>query len=854
MGKTTKNSKKQSKKNQSKAKNSPKPQTGKKKTEEGLFSLQQKIAIVTFASAILFLSLALIEGRSVWLFLHNALLGIFGYIIYLIPIALLYITAALAFEKKSLGVGMAVAQSLSIMSFVAAFVHLLANDASYLEETALKLQFKDAYVEKLTSANAGAFGAFLGGGFAQLFGKSAALIILGLAIFVVLMIALRVSIVSLYKYASKPVKKVGEMVEKYKEEKSEVDLVSEETDEEVHEAEPEPVFVAEEVDDDESDLNFAPFGEKKTEGTFQELDFDFNASDVADRESGSDTPKTDKNSLLFDDKDKSVEIVAQGYENKTRAPIDFFDEAQDNDIEDGNKRNRAPKTKSSGLTKPEADFLASAENTYALPPYDLLSSPPLNRRVITKKELEVNAQKLIETLDSFGVKVTVSAISRGPSVTRYELHLNRGTKISRVTSLADDIALALAAVSVRIAPIPNKSAIGIEIPNRIRENVYFREVVESQAFRQSKSKLTIALGKDISGKEICTDLEKMPHLLIAGTTGSGKSVCMNSLIQSLLFNATPDEVKLLLIDVKGGVELGAYNGIAHLAVPVVTEARKAAGALSWAVSETGKRYKLFELNKVRNITGYNALAEKSDDMEKLYRIVIFIDELNDLMMVAPNEVEDSICRIAQLARAAGIHLVVATQRPSVDVITGVIKANIPSRIALSVASQVDSRTILDSGGAEKLLGNGDMLFSPVGTTKSTRIQGCFVSDHDILKTVKHIKAQTQADYSEEIIEDIAAMAVETKKRGPGFAGGEQEDELLPKAIELIVREQTASTTFLQRKLRIGYARAANIIDRLEAMGIVGPAEGSKPRAVLLSRQEWLEKYALSEDENAAEDE
>ena len=444
------------------------------------------------------------------------------------------------------------------------------------------------------------------------------------------------------------------------------------------------------------------------------------------------------------------------------------------------------------------------------------------------------AKKLEETLKSFGVEAKVINVSRGPAVTRYELQPSPGVKVSKIVNLSDDISLNLAASGVRIeAPIPGKAAIGIEVPNKEVTPVFLKEIIESKEFKDNPSKLTFSLGKDISGQSMVADIAKMPHLLIAGSTGSGKSVCINSIIISLLYKAKPNEVKLLMIDPKV-VELGIYNGIPHLLIPVVTDAKKAAGALNWAVQEMVNRYKLFADKGVRDIKGYNAIVKSDEGEEPLPQIVIIIDELADLMMVAPNDVEDAICRLAQMARAAGMHLVIATQRPSVDVITGVIKANIPSRIAFAVSSQVDSRTILDMAGAEKLLGKGDMLFYPVGEPKPIRVKGTFVSDKEVERVVENIKAQGSAEYNEDIIEEI-----NSEKETPETAS-EDNDEFLPQAIELVVEAGQASVSMIQRKFKVGYARAARIIDQMEARGIIGGFEGSKPRQVLISKQQWHE--------------
>lgn len=481
---------------------------------------------------------------------------------------------------------------------------------------------------------------------------------------------------------------------------------------------------------------------------------------------------------------------------------------------------------------------------YRYPPLSLLEEGTSGDGADIGDELKQNAELLVDTLKSFGVETRIINISRGPSVTRYELQPAAGVKISKITNLSDDIALNLATVGVRIeAPIPGKAAVGIEVPNKTTASVRLREIIGSKKFEDAKSRLTVAVGKDIAGNVITADLAKMPHLLIAGTTGSGKSVCINSFILSILFKSSPEEVKMLMIDPKV-VELEVYDGLPHLLVPVVTDPKKAAGALGWAVTEMEKRYKLFGEHKVRDIKSYNDLARINPKMDTMPQILIVVDELNDLMMVAPGEVEDSICRLAQKARAAGMNLVIATQRPSVDVLTGLIKANVPSRIALKVANRFDSGTIIDTVGAEKLLGKGDMLFYPVGLAKPLRVQGCWVSDKEIKDVVEYITADdNSAQYSEEISEEIERQAVESgkgKKSGGISDESDDGDEMLPAAIETVVEAGMASTSLLQRKLKLGYARAARIIDMMEEKGIVGPFEGSKPRKVLISKQRYME--------------
>lgn len=490
---------------------------------------------------------------------------------------------------------------------------------------------------------------------------------------------------------------------------------------------------------------------------------------------------------------------------------------------------------------------------YDYPPIDLLSKGKHTSVAGAEAELKENSECLIDTLQSFNIDAQIIGIVRGPSVTRFELTIPRGIKISRITALADDIALSLGAANVRIAPIPDKIAVGIEVPNKTVNTVFIRECISSPAFTNARSRLSFAVGKDITGKPVIGDIAKMPHMLIAGTTGSGKSVCINSMLISLLYKSTPEEVRLIMVDPKM-VELGNYNGIPHLLIPVVTDPKKAAGALNWAVGEMERRYKLFADHQVRNLTGYNDLmraertkAEGEEDgnpeqYQVLPQIVIVIDELADLMMVAAKEVETSICRIAQKARAAGMHLVVATQRPSADVITGIMKANIPSRIAFAVASQIESRIILDTTGAEKLIGKGDMLYAPLGEGKPTRVQGCFISSDEIEAVIAHIKQTSTAEYNEEILEHIERQAEQVDSKGGGASGdaGEDEDEMIEEAIDVIMDCHQASTSMLQRRLKLGYARAARIIDQIEDRGIIGPSEGSKPRQILITKDEWQE--------------
>ena len=486
----------------------------------------------------------------------------------------------------------------------------------------------------------------------------------------------------------------------------------------------------------------------------------------------------------------------------------------------------------------------AGEHPYQYPPLSLLKEGPGDIGGEALVELNANRQRLDDTIHSFGIDANIVNVTRGPSVTRYELELDQGVRLNKLTNLADDIALALGASGVRIAPIPDQiSMVGIEVPNKLVSPVNIHSVIGSREFTDSPSKVSFAVGKDIGGHCIVGNIAKLPHLLIAGTTGSGKSVCTNSLIISLLYKATPDEVRLIMVDPKM-VELGIYNGIPHLLIPVVTDPKKAAGALQWAVTEMMKRYRTFAEVGVRDLAAYNALAARTEGMTKMPQIVVVIDELADLMLVAAKEVEESICRVAQMGRASGMHLIIATQRPSADVITGLMKANIPSRIAFAVASSLESRIILDTTGAEKLVGKGDMLYAPLGQGKPTRVQGCFISPEEIERVVEFVKQSGEAHYSDEVMAKIEESVQEKEKGGAKGAAAEpsddEGDELLPAAVDVVLETGQASVSMLQRRLKLGYSRAARLVDQMEERGIVGPFEGSKPRQLLITREKWQE--------------
>lgn len=501
---------------------------------------------------------------------------------------------------------------------------------------------------------------------------------------------------------------------------------------------------------------------------------------------------------------------------------------------------------------------------YIFPPIDLLKKAPAGSMVDGREEMALNAKRLTATISSFGINAKICGITRGPSVTRYEVELERGVKLSKLTKLSDDIALSLGATGVRIAPVPEKiSIVGIEVPNKTVNIVHLREIIESREFKRSSSSLTFSIGKDIAGTSVVGDIAGLPHLLIAGTTGSGKSVCMNSLIISLMYKSSPEDVRLIMIDPKM-IELGIYNGIPHLLIPVVTDPKKAAGALQWAEHEMMKRYSLIKDKRARDLESYNKIVQKEGG-QKLPKIVILIDELADLMLVAAKEVEGAICRIAAMGRASGMHLVIATQRPSADVITGLMKANIPSRIAFAVDSALNSRIILDNPGAEKLIGKGDMLYFPTGVGKPQRVQGTFITDKEREDVIEFVKESSKATYSEEIIKEIEKAS---GSKGSASASGDKNsreneaDELLEEAVEVALEAGQVSVSMLQRRLKLGYSRAARLVDQMEERGYVGPFEGSKPRQLMITRAQWnamqgkgdtIEEDGFDEDDKADED-
>ncbi len=802
--------------NQRKRKSTQK-RSNTKPSKKGFSINNQLSAVIFFAISILWFCIAIIDAEGLWGIIRTFLFGMFGIFTFIFPLILLVVAVLIALDKTDTKVKSRIIESAILLTTLCSILHIAQcnSDSTYFE--AIKEAFNVFYIDG-SMLGSGVFGAVFGGIILLITGgnKVAAFVIAFIILFILLMIMTKLTLGNLFKGISKPVKKVGEFTsEKISEYNEKAEQLAEERKKRKAEFNPD-VDLGPEPDADAKPLTFEEEPEEELV-SFDEI----------------------KNSKKEPEKIEQEKVI--NLDDIIKKSITK---------EEPKKEEKVAEPKEEAKNTEETDDI-SEKRVYLLPPIDCLNMPKESNAANLEAELKQTAKKLEETLSSFGVETRTVGVCSGPSVTRYEIQPAAGVKISKITNLADDIALNLAASGVRIeAPIPNKAAVGIEVPNKNRRMVTMREVIDQPQYRNAKSKLTVALGKDITGEFVYSDLVKMPHLLIAGTTGSGKSVCLNSMIVSILYNATPEEVKLLMIDPKQ-VEFTVYNGIPHLLVPVVSDPRKASGALAWAVTEMLTRYKTFSENSVRDISGYNSICE-SQGKKKMPQIVIFIDELSDLMMAAPNEVEDSICRLAQMARAAGMHLVIATQRPSVDVITGIIKANIPSRISLSVSSQVDSRTIIDSVGAEKLLGNGDMLYYPVGIPKPIRVQGCYLSDKEVENVVTHIKNQAQSVYDDDVMKEIDKNAANTgaKKKDSAASASDGEDgpadEMLPKAIEAVIEAQSASTTLLQRKLKLGYARAARIVDELEERGIIGPYEGAKPRKVLITKQQWYEMNALAQ--------
>lgn len=769
--------------------------------------------IATVAVSVILFCLAIVSGNGVWNVLHNVYVGIFG-MFAAIVLPLLTIVVTVIFSAKgddAYGYTAKIVEAFVMVFILATFIHVVKNSTGDAFKETIINSYKSASFE----FNGGFIGAVLGWLLLTL-GKAPAIIISVVLFIVDLLLMTGLTIFQFVAGAAKPAKVTYEKVAPAIEERIERRRMNKENIDVPLDTQP----------PEEEDKK--PKSRKK-------------------KAASSDEEMTKVPKEIIDEinrENSNIEMLKNATGRKEEKKPKSIDEIVKDASEDKPNEKKADKSKEFTVSK---EAMESGINDYKLPSVELLSLPIKKSTADISGELKENAQRLIETLRSFNVNATITDISRGPTVTRYELKPAAGVRISKITNLADDIALNLAATHVRIeAPIPGKAAVGIEVPNTVKNTVSMRELIDTPEFYEQRSLLSAGIGKDIAGNCVYCDIAKMPHLLVAGTTGSGKSVCMNSIITSILYRAKPDEVKFLMIDPKQ-VEFSKYANIPHLLVPVVTDPRKAAGALGWAVSEMLQRYQKLSQVGVRDIEGYNKYVQKHEDMESMPKICIFIDEFADLMMAAPKEVEDSVCRLAQMARAVGMHLVIATQRPSVDVITGLIKANISSRIALTVSSQIDSRTILDAAGAEKLLGHGDMLYNPIGASKPLRVQGCFISDEEVEALCDFVKNQGESQYDEEIAKEIEAKAVQDKKSSPFEDDGdaEQLDVLFDKAVDIVLETGTASTSFLQRKLSVGYARGAKIIDQLEEKGIIGPANGSKGREILINRQQWLEMQAYS---------
>lgn len=869
----------------------------KKRQEEARRRREEQLrgirSAVLMAFGVFFVALVIVEGEKAWKFMHDACFGILGYLAYLVgPVLILFgVFEGSGRKIRAFDVLKWVVLALTVSGMTYIFSIVRPTGDTFLEIVS------DLYQMGADKIGTGIISAVLGWPLERYLGTSGAKITIMVLALLTLMFLTGKTFVDLFLFARKGFIAARESVRearqarRLEEARRFVEATSLENLRQADDFEEKAKRIdipydgrkkAQDIPLDGERVSFDP-GREKTVSKHMEPRPDF------DIDMGPDFDPTAEG-IELDPKGPAGPVIKDVLQNEIFA--EFDPEGSGQSMEEYRKAStmfaeteRKMKEASEASVKVDeevgrlsknADALylknANAEaavikekkqpRNYRRPPISLLHRQVTGNERSLETELSRNAERLVGTLESFGVRTRVTNISRGPTVTRYELQPEMGVRINRIVSLADDIALNLAAESVRIeAPIPGKSAVGIEIPNATRQTVALRSIIESEEFQKAKGSLTFSLGKDVTGAVKVDDIEKMPHLLIAGATGMGKSVCINSIILSLLYKCSPDDLKLILVDPKM-VEFGSYNGIPHLYMPVVTDPRKAAGALGWAVSEMLKRYRTFSESGCRDITSYNSYVEKllsnpgyeppegEDEPEKLPRVVVIIDELADLMIAAPNEVEEAIQRLAQMARAAGMYLILATQRPSVDVITGVIKNNIPSRIAFAVSSQVDSRTILDAVGADKLLGRGDMLYAPVGTNKMVRIQGSFVSEEEVEAVVSYIKKYNSEDYDEDVIQEVERLSVKEKGKASGASSGDEgasEDDMFEAAVEVVLDAGQASTSMLQRKLKIGYARAARIMDEMEQAGIISEPEGSKPRQIRITKQQWLERTTTRAD-------
>ncbi len=869
----------------------------RKEMEQEEIKHRRMSAVVLFAVGvllILFVVIGLISSMqpgddNLLDMIYMFLCGIFGFTVFFTGPIVIYVAILIATDKSRTSITTKVLQLVAGIVLLSTAIQIIFVGTVGENTTNIFEAIGSLYMDGIALKGGGIVGGLLAA-LLLLFGRVGAIVIISLVIFVFVMFLSRKTLMEFLGFVGKPVKKAAVVAkEKHTQRKEEMEILRLENERKNQvEAEKRKMKIAE-LEMATADNLHDPISRRQSNimdrQRAESEDFintlnEYNSSTDNSLKVGNDVlPDINYNSEVhtsrgdklpdivgtadFDDSDPYIlpdlieaeepPMPAMSFTTEQKAPVE---EAIRQYTEE--KREEKPQTEIEAAKTEIENQLSEKDispmEQYILPPSAILDDPVQSKNADdVRKELEENATKIVEVLKSFGVQAKCIGACRGPSVTRYEIQPAAGVKISKITGLSDDIALNLAATGIRIeAPIPGKPAVGIEVPNKKTDSVPFRMLIESAEVKNHKSKLAAALGKDIAGDNIIIDIAEMPHLLVAGTTGSGKSVCMNTIIMSILFRSTPEEVRFIMIDPKS-VEFADYNGIPHLLIPVVTNPKKAAGALAWAVTEMMRRYNLFSEYNVRNLQGYNSYAEKNPELKKLPQIAIFIDELSDLMMASKNEVEDSICRLAQMARAAGMHLIIATQRPTVDVVTGLIKANIPSRIALKVGSGVDSRVIIDEQGAEKLIGKGDMLLKTISMPKPKRVQGCWLSDKEVERVVNFIKDSFILEYDDDVMNEVERQTElvrsNDKKSDMTGEGGDIDvnDEKLEEAIRVVVEAGQASTSSLQRRLKLGYGRAARLIDIMEEMGIVGPSEGSKPRQVLMTREQYYERQMNNSD-------
>ena len=801
-------------------------------------SVNQKSAIILFTLAVLIFLLTFIHGNSGWYELHKALRGFFGLPLVLIPVALCYIAIMMDKDETPQKILKRSTHVFTATSFLSGFIEIMFGHGR-LQELPLDESIPLLYNEGKALSGGGMISIIVYP-LQMLFGDVGSKILICLLLFVSAMLVSKKTLSEFLYMISTPFRRVYEFCRENRDELDYIDELEQEEEDFAVRTEQEAIAMSQR----------SPRSRRREESEPQfliDIPMEQETITIQAQPVSESVPDFD---IPLPEEPASPAAPEPEQDEALEALIRKATAAKEKEPKERKKTKEEQKLEAmleiADEVAQQAEQARAGDRPYQMPKMEFLNPGKTHANDPNAgQELREKADLLQEVLKSFNVEARITNIARGPSVTRYEVQPAAGVKVSRITSLSNDIALNFAVEGVRIeAPIPGKPAVGIEVPNSHRDTVSLRELLESRKFSENKSRLAFGVGKDIAGNVIIGDIAKMPHMIIAGATGSGKSVCTNSIIMSILYHATPEEVKLILIDPKI-VEFRVYDGIPHLLIPVVTDPKKAAGALNWAVQEMLKRYDIFAENGVRNLGEFNALCKKNPELTKMPQILICIDELAELMMTASKEVEDSICRLAQLARAAGMHLIIATQRPTTNIITGLIKANIPSRIALSVKAQIDSRVILDTGGAETLLGYGDMLYLPNGQPKPIRVQGCYVSTEEIERVVSFIKSQSQSAYDESIMEAVDQLTVQTPEEK---SGGSQENveidedaDLIDQAIEVVVSAGQASTSNLQRRLRLGYGRAARIMDELEKMGVIGPYEGAKPRKVLLTKEQWGER-------------